>query len=530
VSAPDVESISVPPVAARSTIDVELQESVDTEPVARRRSPGLTDRARTAQPATWVLAAMVVGYTWYFTERTLDIHHGLGTAAYDSGLYDQGVWLLSRFESPFVTLMGRNLFGDHASFILILLVPFYWMAPGAWILFFSQSAVLAAGAIPVYLYARRRLESAWLGLVLAVAYLLHPAVSWTNMENFHPDSYLGLFVGIALYGALERKWRTYAVGVVLSLLVKEDVSLVIVPLGVWVAVKRDRRLGLLTIGASVWMAIFGMFLVMRSLVGVPTRNTWRIPFGGLGGLIETTLRNPTQLADHLRSDGRLWYLWQMTSPVAFMFKRAWSVAAISALVLFTNILSTYWYQYHIQYHYSVVAVPAIVFGTAYALGTVPNTGRWNRTISVGAVGVASVLAAYTWAPFPFAHANPSFWPPDHPVAIEARDIVSGIPDDAVVSAHYRIAAHLTYRKEIYQFPNPFRIVLYGPDTSREGQREVVRADGVDYLVLQVSKSEEDSRDFEEIRPAFTRVRANASWELWQRDRSVPLPPRALPGE
>ena len=36
---------------------------------------------------------------------------------------------MSRFHAPFVTLMGRNLFGDHTSFILVLLVPFYWLVP-----------------------------------------------------------------------------------------------------------------------------------------------------------------------------------------------------------------------------------------------------------------------------------------------------------------------------------------------------------------------------------------------------------------
>ena len=175
------------------------------------------------------MAAVVVVYVAYFTRRSLDIHHALGTASYDSALYDQGVWLLSRFETPFVTLMGRNLFGDHASFILVLLVPFYWIWPSAGVLFFSQSAAIGAGAIPVFLYARTRLGNEWLALSLGAAYLMHPAVGWTNLENFHPDSYLGVFVGFAIWAALERRWKTYLVFVILALSVKEDASLVLVP-------------------------------------------------------------------------------------------------------------------------------------------------------------------------------------------------------------------------------------------------------------------------------------------------------------
>jgi uncharacterized membrane protein len=52
---------------------------------------------------------------------------------------------MSRFKTPFVTLMGRNLMGDHTSFILVLLVPLYWFAPGVGVLLFSQSAVIDPG-------------------------------------------------------------------------------------------------------------------------------------------------------------------------------------------------------------------------------------------------------------------------------------------------------------------------------------------------------------------------------------------------
>ena len=200
------------------------------------------------------------------------------------------------------------------------------------------------------------------------------------------------------------------------------------------------------------------------------------------------------------------------------------MAAISALVLFTNVLSTFWYQFHVQYHYSLIAVPALVMGTSYALGAVPITGRWNRWVSFLAVQICAVLAAYTWAPLPSAVHDPSFWPPSHPVAVDAREIVSEVPGDAVVSAHYAMTPHLAHRTDIYQFPNPFRVVLYGPDISKEGTRLDDRAESVEYLVLQVNKSPEDQVDFDAIKDAFTLVDSNASWELWQRNRAVSLPP------
>lgn len=491
--------------------------------VAGGADASLVARVARVPLGLWVVLGLVALYTWYFTRTTLESHHGLGTASYDFGLYDQGTWLLSRFEAPFVTLMGRNLLGDHSSFVMFLVVPLYWVAPGAGTLLFVQSLVIGAGAIPVYLYARNRLERDSFGVIAASIYLLHPAVSWTNWEGFHPDAFLGLFVGFAIYGALERRWRVYAVFVTLSLMVKEDVSLVIVPLGLWVAIYRDRRRGVLTIIGAIAFMLVAMFAVMRSLVGVPTRNAWRIPFGGPFGFVETAVRNPTQIADHFRSEGRPWYVWQMTFPLGFQFLRRPSVAMISALVLFTNVLSTFWYQFHIQYHYSLVVVPGLVFGTVYALGTVPWEGRWNRTSSLLAVWVCTLIAAYTWSPMPHAVHQPGFWPRDHPVAEAAREIVDLVPDDASVAAHYRLTPHLAHRVEIYQFPTPFRTVLYGVDLSLENRRLADRAERVDYLVLEADRSGEIEADFDRIAEAFVLERANDHWELWRRDPAVPLP-------
>jgi uncharacterized membrane protein len=451
------------------------------------------------------------------------------------------MWLLSRFEAPFVTLMGRNMFGDHTSFVLLFLVPLYWIAPGAWIMFTAQSAAIAAGAIPVFLYARRRLGSEWLALIGAGTYLLHPAVGWTNLENFHPDAFLGVFVGFAIYAALERKWRLYVVFVVLSLLVKEDVSLVIVPLGIWVAVRRDRRIGLLTVFGSLAFMAVAMFVVMRSLIGVPTRNTWRIPFGGVRGLIDTAVTSPGQLVDHLRSDGRPWYLVQMTAPFAWLFVRLPDVALISALVLFTNVLSTFWYQYQIDYHYSLIAVPALALGTVYAIGVLRDRSVALRgrvfTVPLNLVALwllasATLVTAALWAPMPWGRSSLFYGDPDNARAVAARELFEQIPDDAVVAANYRLTPHLAYRTEIYQFPVPFRVLLYGADASMEGQRLDERSERVDIVMLPVPVSDELAPDWLAIETAFTEVGRNEFWALYERDRTVSLPdpPTArLPG-
>jgi uncharacterized membrane protein len=476
-------------------------------------------RDRLTRVTRWqlVLVAMIVGWTWYFTWLSLQIHHGLGTSAYDFGLYDQGVWLMSRFKAPFVTLMGRNLMGDHTSFILVFLVPFYWLFPAAGTLLFAQSLAVGMGALPIFLYARKRLESEAIAVALAAAYLLHPAIGWTNRENFHPDAFIGVFVGMAIYGALERKWRLYLVFVVLALLVKEDASLVLVPLGVWVAIKRDRRIGLLTVLGSVSFMLMAMFLVMRSLIGVPTRNGWRIPFGGPVGFLSETIERPGNVIQHFRSEGRPFYFWQMTMPFAWVFARAPSVALISLVVLGTNMLSTFWYQFHIEYHYSLVIVPAIALGTAYAIGHIREF--WHRRAAVSAVVLMALWSAVLWGPLPIGRVYDTlyYWRPNHPSAVAARELIGEIPSNAVVSAYHSVTPQIDHRTQIYMFPNPFRVVLYGPNNDLERQRaRLPQADQVQYVMLPTNLTTEMQADWDAVKADFTVLDSNKFWVLYQR--------------
>ena len=72
---------------------------------------------------------------------------------------------------------GLNVFGHHANFGLYLFAPFYWVGWGSPALLDSAMVVsLGTAAVPVYLIARDRTESVAIGLVVAVAYLLHFSV------------------------------------------------------------------------------------------------------------------------------------------------------------------------------------------------------------------------------------------------------------------------------------------------------------------------------------------------------------------
>jgi uncharacterized membrane protein len=456
---------------------------------------------------------MVLLYALYFSVRTVGVHNGLGTSAYDFGLYDQGIWLMSRGHSPFVTLMGRNLFGDHSSFILVLLIPLYWVFSSTALLFVVQSIVVAIGALPVYWFSRQRLRSEPLAAAMAGVYLLHPSISWTNLENFHPDAALGTLVAFAIWAAYAGKWRWYWVAVVLALSVKEDVAFVLAPLGLWVALKADKKRGLITSLASLFTMALMFLVVMRSFTGVAFRNSWRIPFGGIGGLLKTALTQPTKLISYLWSEDRPTYIWQMLAPVGFVFLYEPSLALVGFVMLASNVVSTFWYQHQIQYHYSIIIVPCIVMGTVWALGKFSRPARkWVSACIIA----TSLVCGYLWSPMPLARTTTTSWNSQMPPVVAARESISRVPEDAVVAAYHSLTAQMARRVTIYSFPNPFVRNLYGPDVFAGGDR-LPGADEVEYVILPVNLDDEAQKIWDVEKDQFRVVDENAWWVVYQRN-------------
>ena len=471
-------------------------------------------RRRVGFLTVWHVIAALLGltYTVWLAVRTTSDHFGLGTSAYDFGLYDQGVWLLSQGKAPFVTLMGRNLFGDHTSFILLPLVPLYWFINSTGLLFVVQAMALGVGALPIWKVARRLLGAPPLACVAVVAYLAHPALTYTGRENFHPDAVLAPLIGWAIYGALGQRWVQYSVAVILILSVKEDTALFVMALGLWVALRRDRHIGVITLLGSLWFAIIMLFAMMRGIVGVPYRNEWRLPFGGFGGLVRTTLRRPDKLIRHIIAGERPLYVLQLLAPVAFIALLRPEIALLGTLPLLSNLVSTFWYQSQIEYHYAVQFVPIVVIGAMYAISRVAEHARvWL----VSLVLVGSLGSAWVWSPLPFMRTQMATRSQSHPSVAAAHEAIDEIPNDAVVAAFHTLTAHMARRERVYVFPTPFRRVLYGPDVFAKGDR-LAFADTVQYVILPRELTGEVEVDWQRERISYTVIFGNEWWTVYKR--------------
>ena len=464
------------------------------------RSPDVDAAPVSASRTARVLLGLgVCGYIGFYLYWSLRNYDNFGMYGFDLGIHDQAVWLLSRGHSPFVTISGNSYFGDHLSWLMFLLVPFYWIVPTAKVLLIAQSLALGLAAVPAFLVARLKLRSEWLACGIAWVYLLNPYIGWAHTEQFHPDVFEVALVFLAFLFVIRRRWRLFLIMVVLMMLIKEDVPLLVFGLGVWVAVLFNRRVGIITAAiAALWLFLNFRFL-LPVLSGTDSLATYvrihgsRIPFGGMTGFARTLATRPWKVVSTFFDANRPWYYLQVFAPLGFLPFLSPSTSAAVILPLLANGLSTFAYQHMINYHYGTLVIPALLVAAAFGIANVP---RRFRKVLVGFMLVTSVAGLWLWGPVPGSR-DPEGWmdqPASYAEAVQAA--IEMIPEDAVVAADYHYVPHVSHRVEVYEFPNPWYILNW--NGRKTGGSLPDRTARVEYVLVSLGMDDPSQQVYEMI--------------------------------
>ena len=434
-----------------------------------------------AGPLT-ALVVLMAAYIAVFGTLSYQQQSNFGTYGFDMGIYDQGIWLLSRFKNPFITIRGLNYFGHHVNFITVLFVPAYWLGAGPHFLYALETVWLAAGAVPIWLLGRDRLQSSWMPLGLCAAYLLYPSVEWINQWQFHPDALIITPLMFAYWLATRRRWGWFwfAVGVALSC--KEDAGLAVAALGICLWLKHHQRArGLVTavLGAA-W------FLFCTKVV-IPVSNGGRSPFyvatfPGLGTSILAIIGNffihPSRWLSRVFARTRWTYYAQVFWPVALIALLEPLVLLIGVPQLLVNTISGTNNAYNIHFFLTSIVVAGVF------LATVEACAKWGRTqagrrFMVGLALAAALAGNVAWSPSPISVLfHTGYWVPAHPQDAAINEAIRIVPEDAAVTATYNIDDHLTHRVAIYEYPNPWIPQNWGIDEERPPDPSTV-----DWLII-----------------------------------------------
>lgn len=423
-------------------------------------------------------------------------HQALVTRVFDLGIYDNLMWN-TMHGRPLACgfVRGGSHVTAHVDPLLVLLTPIYALSPGPEVLLVVQAAAVLSGAVPVYLLAWRKLGRPWLGLVLGVAYLLHPSVHGTILFDVHSLAFAAPLCLWALYFLECGATRRYVLMIALLLLTREDVALLVGGIGLYAVLGGGRRrLGVGTIAAAV--VYFGMvkLFVQFTPYQYARRYAAFLPEegGGFAAVGASVLANPAHAVYEALALRKLVFLMVMLAPLLLTPVLAGSLWWTFAFGLAFTLLASNTMNFFALSHHTVMLFPvffaAAPAGIERASEIVEKLGgsreRAVRALGVGVL-VASVLATQRMGAL---IDNGSFagWPHAVPYALDeamlarsqwVRGVAAGLPREASVAVSNSVGAHFSARDEVSLYPevkDADYLVLYRLDLHPKGGAMNVR--------------------------------------------------------
>ena len=436
---------------------------------------GAKGHVRTDRVAIIVLLVLIGIYLAVFLTLTLLRYANFRGSNFDTGIFNQVIWLLARFKGAFSTIRGMNLFGDHFAPILFFLTPLYWLRGNAPALISVQTIALAMGAIPIYFIAKDKLDSRWLPLGIAGAYLLYPALQYVNLFDFHPESIGLVFLLYAFWAIERRKFAWFYVLCLGAAFCKEDMVLAVLVLGVIVYFLYDKRAGLIVaVGSLVYFVVVVVVLIPHF---APAGYQYSSRLGQFGKTPTEAVKNfflhPGRTFNIIATRMNVRYIFDLLLPVGFLclLSPVYLLPALPAFAI--NIISDFQPQHTIGFQYTAAIIPFVFIAAIFGLKKFKKwtEGGFRSKFVIGGVVfivlACAIASGFYFGPSPISAGfhKTAYNSDKHIRAI--RNGLALIPPDASVSAQLFMVAQLSSRQKIYMIPEPYRWLV--PQLYRELQ-------------------------------------------------------------
>ena len=153
--------------------------------------------------------------------------------SWDLAIFSELAKAYAHFQTPIVPVKGDgyNLLGDHFHPILLLLGPIWRLFPTPLSLLITQDLLLAVSAWPLTRLASR-LTNQWVAGALGLVYVLSWGMQGAVAAQFHEIAFAMPMLACASVAFVERRWVAVTAWSAPLVLVKEDMGLTVLMIGV----------------------------------------------------------------------------------------------------------------------------------------------------------------------------------------------------------------------------------------------------------------------------------------------------------
>jgi uncharacterized membrane protein len=421
---------------------------------------------------SWAHLALITGIAHFLLTASIGLsrHWAYLTSVNDLGIFDQAIWGIMNGAPYLNTInpfgMPINWLGYHFNPILFVFVPFYLVYPAAeWLIIF-QAAAISITAWPLYLIAKRVIQSERAAFLWAVAYLVNPFVLSAAVWDFHPVALAAPFMALGVLAIDKREAWLFGLACLFLLLIQEHFGIAVAGFGVlWWLRNRSLTPAVIAFCVGVAHTVFVLGVIMPALS--PTGRHLMIS-GGLGYLsryawlgdsasqvAQNAIEHPFFVLEtvFVNFDGGR-YLAFLLLPFLGL-----PLAGIEFLIpgladLLANMLSANAMPRSVVAYHSISLLPLLVIAGIYGSERLMKKLRFSTLGLGGMIVWVSFLFGYLFAPLSLPYAlniwRAANWPYKPEKAVS--EVNHLLPPDTSISVQGNVGAHFSERHYVYVFP------------------------------------------------------------------------------
>jgi len=420
--------------------------------------------------STILLIIIASFYLVLFSTLSIMKHEAFSTGMYDLGNMDQAIWNASKGYGLENTTQlfpydNKTRLANHVEPIYFFIALIYKFIPNIYILLILQTIFITLGIIIIFIISLDILHNKFKAFIISLVFAFFPTVQHMNLFDFHADVLAIPFLLGVYFAYNKRRFIALWIFLFFALLCKEYAGLAILGLGLLIMIKnKDFKNGIIIGLVGALYFFFAVYFIMPFFNNNNQSDIVKMLWSQQGGengiynIIFYFIRNPNKLAETIFTLKNFEGLFYLFFPLGFIP----FVSPVILLTILPVISKDILVGLDVGIHRLACALPLIFICFIYSIKKIEeycnkkNHNDFKMFVWIFII-VSVFFSSWAYGPSPIGH---RFWREKYKYIQTAqtklyRKFLSKIPEKEVISVSDCFAPHLTHRRYIYIFPQPF---------------------------------------------------------------------------
>jgi uncharacterized membrane protein len=433
---------------------------------------------------------------------------------------------------------GPNVLGSHTTFLLLLVIPFYIIAPYPETLFALQTAGVFSTIFPLFLLGRDFGLKPLLAFCIAATGLLSGFLIHMAMAPFHLETWIAAAALWSYHFYLRGNLTGFLISLLVAVCCGEQAALIFIALGLGLLLVRDdlawrRRFGWISLGAGVAWIILDVGIVTPSAAGSSPFNIFAYNYADWGvksasGLPGAMARHPQNVIAHLINPYRWGHVVSVIGLLLVAAFFSWrSLLLLLPMPAYLLMSQQEFFLYFHAYYYSFAFFAGYI-GLLSVLGRVDPAGRLT-VIGLSLFWLVAVMTLCDAMGYYYQLAGGV----DEPFSTTIRAVFARIPSTATVYGPHRFSVYLSNRENFVMGDLPLKGEDFKAMVDAEFNKTNVHASQIDFIVSDFWTDQcgwrrgfLNSEKTQARSDAITRLVATGKWQVFWQDHDVAVLQRA----